>query len=444
LSTDRLSQQSSHQASHHASQQQGKQQLLVLGATGSVGISTLDVVRQHPDRFQVYALTAHKNADLLFQQCLEFKPAVVVLVDAKAAQVFKDKVKTGQEKNNKNSSRDGDFLADLKVLSGAEALVEVVKVPDVNIVMAAIVGAAGLPATLAAAQAGKRILLANKEALVMSGNLLMAAVKTSGAQLLPIDSEHNAVFQCLGFSKTDSQPNLSIEQKAEIKRVILTASGGPFLNRSCDTFVDIQPEEACKHPKWDMGKKISVDSATLMNKGLEIVEACLLFDLKPEQVEVLVHPQSVVHSMVEYIDGSVIAQLANPDMKIPIAYGLSWPQRIHSGVNFLDLLKEQPLEFFEPDVKKFPCLRLAYKALAMGSSAVTVLNAVNEVAVAAFLEKQLAFTGISLLIEKVLDNFAMTQAETLEEILAQDQQARILAQQFLIEIRQGSLMKVNG
>lgn len=415
--------------------QQVKQQLVILGATGSVGISTLDVVRQHPERFQVYALSAYKNTALLFQQCLEFRPAVVVIVDTEAAQVFKKHTKEWQENKNSSSKLDTVFFKKLIVLTGAQALVDVVKHEEVELVMAAIVGAAGLPATLAAAQAGKRILLANKEALVMSGNLLMAAVKLSGAQLLPIDSEHNAVFQCLCFPKTELHPTLTIKQKAEIRKVILTASGGPFLNRSSASFVDIKPEEACKHPKWDMGRKISVDSATLMNKGLEVIEACLLFDLKPEQVEVLVHPQSVVHSMVEYIDGSVIAQLANPDMKIPIAYGLAWPQRIESGVAFLDLLKEQPLEFYQPDMQKFPCLALAYKALAMGASAITVLNAANEVAVAAFLEQHLAFTEIPVLIEKVLDNFVMKQAETLDAILDQDLQARALARRYLLEIK---------
>lgn len=415
-----------------------KKRLLILGATGSVGESTLDVVRQHPDRFQVSVLTANKNYQGLWQHCLEFVPEQIVLVDEQAAQAFRQLLQTHQPHS----------LNNLQVLSGQQALIEVAKASNNDYVMAAIVGAAGLPATLAAAQVGKRILLANKEALVMSGQLLMEAVQHNAAELLPIDSEHNAVFQCLPIHA--QRPEIESKSKNQIRRVILTASGGPFWEQDKASFKNISPEQACKHPKWDMGRKISVDSATLMNKGLEVIEACLLFHLKPEQVEVIIHPQSIVHSMVEYIDGSIIAQLANPDMKIPIAYGLAWPERISTGVDFLDLIKTEHLTFANPDVDKFPCLALAYRALSLGPWAITALNAANEVAVHAFLDKRLTFDNIPSVIEQVLDNMMSANLEnnlgsieasdfnnsllSLEAILKVDEQARNLANTLLKQI----------
>lgn len=410
----------------HDQKSLSKKRLLILGATGSVGESTLDVIRQHPQRFEVSVLTANKNYELLWQQCLEFLPKQVVLVDEQAAHAFKQKLQKLQP----------ECLTHLEVLSGAQALLEVAQSANNDSVMAAIVGAAGLPATIAAAQAGKRILLANKESLVMSGQLFMEALRLSGAQLLPIDSEHNAVFQCLPINA--QRPEIESQAKHEIKRIILTASGGPFWERDAASFKNISPDEACKHPKWEMGRKISVDSATLMNKGLEVIEACLLFNLKPEQVEVIIHPQSIVHSMVEYIDGSIIAQLANPDMKIPIAYGLSWPERIATGVDFLDLVKTETLSFAKPDLEKFPCLALAYRALHLGPWAMTSLNAANEVAVCAFLEGRLSFDNISRIIEQVLTqveaemkNESNTHLKTLEAILELDKRARKIAENLL-------------
>lgn len=396
--------------------------LSILGSTGSVGESTLDIVRQHPSRWRVHSLSAYQNIDLLWKQCLEFLPEQVVVVNNKAAQLFIDKWKKEQPSR----------LSGLDILQGTEGLVEIARSAQNNVVMASIVGAAGLPASLAAAESGKRILLANKESLVMSGDLFMKTVKKHDAELLPIDSEHNAIFQCLASNRGDAGGH-----KSEIKKIMLTASGGPFLDYEKSSLSEVSPEQACKHPKWDMGRKISVDSASLMNKGLEIIEACLLFDLKPEQVEVLIHPESIVHSMVEYCDGSVIAQMANPDMKIPIAYGLAWPKRIATGVASLDLLKIGDLHFLAPDSDKFPCLALAYRALASGASAINALNAANEVAVEAFLNKQIKFTAIPEVIALVLDQFdadATQEMSSLEDVLDVNRKARCLAETLVQKI----------
>ena len=340
-------------------------QVAILGSTGSIGVNTLDVIRVHPDRFNVVALTAAKQVDLLAQQCAEFKPAIAVVSDADGA------------------ARLSKLLLEKKintqVLYGPEALVNAVTDSDCDTVMAAIVGAAGLVPALAAAKAGKRVLLANKEALVMSGDLFMHAMKEGGGELLPIDSEHNAIFQCLPeqFSK-ESNPRHGVEE------LWLTASGGPFRNTPLDQLASITPEQACAHPNWVMGRKISVDSATMMNKGLEVIEAFWLFGLPLEKIKVLIHPQSVVHSMVRYRDGSVLAQLGQPDMRTPIAYGLAWPERIDAGVAPLSLTQLASLSFAEPELARFPCLSLAFAAAKAGGTAPAVLNAANEIAVAAF------------------------------------------------------------
>jgi 1-deoxy-D-xylulose-5-phosphate reductoisomerase len=392
--------------------------LCILGSTGSIGESTLELVRQHPERFTVQSLSANTNIKALLKQCLEFNPQQVVVVDEKAAQEFS------------KLAEQSEALSSLEILQGAAALEQIAASSNNDTVMASIVGAAGLPASLAAAKAGKRILLANKEALVMAGSLFMKEVSKHGATLLPIDSEHNAVFQCLSeLHERDKSLDKAFDVSSfeRIRRVTLTASGGPFLNKSSGELENVSPDEACKHPRWEMGRKISVDSATLMNKGLEVIEACLLFNLPREQVEVIIHPQSVVHSMVEYVDGSVLAQMANPDMKIPIAYGLSWPERITTGVAFLDLLKDNKLEFQEPDLGRFPCLALAYRALGEGPSAVTALNAANEEAVQAFLAEQIGFLEIPKVITKVLNEIPLREIKSLEAVFEIDKKARALA-----------------
>lgn len=394
--------------------------LCILGSTGSIGESTLELVRQHPGLFSIHSLSAHTNIELLLEQCLEFKPAVVVIVDADVAEKFVQQVK-------KTAS-----LKDLQVLVGKSALQDIARSPDNDTVMASIVGAAGLDATLAAAESGKRILLANKEALVMSGSLFMDQVRKNAVELLPIDSEHNAVFQCMAEKQQHLvSQEMDKNDRKSIKRVILTASGGPFLNHEIESLGGVTPDEACKHPKWEMGRKISVDSATLMNKGLEVIEACLLFNLPPEQVEVIIHPQSIVHSMVEYIDGSVLAQMANPDMKIPIAYGLAWPERIETGVPYLDLLSAGNLQFEKPDLDRFPCLALAYRAIKMGSFAITALNAANEVAVDSFLKGKLPFLKIAEVIEYVLDKTEALEITSIKQVLDIDEKARHIAKNFL-------------
>ena len=380
----------------------------VLGSTGSVGVSTLDVIARHRDRFKVTALTANRDVDGLFKQCLEHQPRLAVLVDAQAAQRLRGLVK--------------DSGLAIEVRSGEAALLEAAASADSRYVMAAIVGAAGLPATLAAVKAGKRVLLANKEAMVMAGHLFMDAVRVHGAELLPIDSEHNAVFQCMpaGY-RAGGWPQ-------GVRRILLTASGGPFRGWPLERLAEVTPAEACAHPNWSMGRKISVDSATMMNKGLEIIEACWLFGTGPERIEVLVHPQSVIHSMVEYEDGSVLAQLSNPDMRTPIAHGLGWPERLAAGVEPLDMLARGNLDFEAPDFENFPCLKLAMQAAEAGAGAAVVLNAANEVAVAAFLAGRLSFTGIAGLVTASLDEFGGGACATLDEILALDRRARAAAE----------------
>ena len=383
-------------------------QVAILGSTGSIGVNTLDVIRAHPDRFKVVALTAAKQVDLLAEQCAEFKPAIAVIADPDGA------------------GRLSKLLLEKKintqVLYGPQALVTAVTESSCDTVMAAIVGAAGLVPVLAAARAGKRVLLANKEALVMSGDLFMQAMKQGGGELLPIDSEHNAIFQCLPnqFSK-DPSPSLGVEE------LWLTASGGPFRNTPLDQLASITPEQACAHPNWVMGRKISVDSATMMNKGLEVIEAFWLFGLSLEKIKVLIHPQSVVHSMVRYRDGSVLAQLGQPDMRTPIAYGLAWPERIDAGVAPLSLTQLAALSFSEPELERFPCLSLAFTAAKTGGTAPTVLNAANEIAVAAFLDEGLPYLQIPVVVEKVLNTISSVNAGSLELILDVDARARQVA-----------------
>ncbi len=384
------------------------QQITILGATGSIGKSTLDVLARHPLQFQVYALTANSQWQRLFEQCQQFKPRYAVLLDADAAEQLQAQIQQAG-------------LA-TEVLQGAAALEQVASAPEVNLVMAAIVGAAGLKSALAAAQAGKRVLLANKESLVMSGQIFMRAVQDHQATLLPIDSEHNAIFQAM---PRDANGDLAA---MGVRRILLTASGGPFRTAPLDSLGTVTPEQACAHPNWVMGRKISVDSATMMNKGLEVIEAHWLFNASADQIQVVVHPQSVIHSMVEYIDGSVLAQLGNPDMRTPIAYALGFPERIESGVAALDLFKIARLDFEAPDVQRFPCIALAYAALRAGGSAPAVLNAANEIAVAAFLERRLPFQAIAAVIEQTLADVSNTPVDTLEQVLAADAQARQVAQ----------------
>lgn len=381
-----------------------KQGVCVLGSTGTIGVNTLDVISRHPEKYQVIALTAHQSDEKLYQQCVEYTPQFAVLVDADAAERLQKKL----------SSTD----IPTEVLQGVEALEKVAGLQQVDQVMAAIVGAAGLLPALAAARAGKRILLANKEALVMSGDLFIAEVKKHNAELLPIDSEHNAIFQCMPTHYVDG-----LEQ-AGVNKILLTASGGPFRHRSIDTLHDVTPEEAVAHPNWVMGRKISVDSATMMNKGLEVIEACWLFDTQASMVQVVIHPQSVIHSMVSYNDGSVLAQMGNPDMRTPIAHAMGWPERMQSGVEPLDVFEVAKLEFEKPDFDRFPCLLMAYESLNIGGTATAILNAANEVAVEAFLNKQLSFTNISKVIEKTLENTTSVAAKDLQTILHADTDAR--------------------
>jgi 1-deoxy-D-xylulose-5-phosphate reductoisomerase len=376
----------------------------VLGSTGSVGESTLDVVARHPGRFRVVALAANTNAAKLAQQVLAFRPPYAALADPKALPQLKELL--------------GTAAPGTRLLAGPGALEELARLAEVQCVMAAIVGAAGLTSTLAAASAGKRLLLANKESLVMAGPLLVAAMKRSGATLLPIDSEHNAIFQCLPAGTVPGVP------PAGLKRVLLTASGGPFRDTPRAALDTVTPEAACAHPNWVMGRKISVDSATLMNKGLELIEARVLFGLAAQQIEILVHPQSIVHSLVEYVDGSTLAQLSAPDMRTPIAHALAWPERIDSGVEFLDLLKVGRLDFAAPDLDKFRCLALAQAAARAGGLHPVVLNAANEVAVQAFLERKLNFPGIAAVIEAVMERFTGGALGDLADVLAADAEGR--------------------
>jgi 1-deoxy-D-xylulose-5-phosphate reductoisomerase len=384
--------------------------ICVLGSTGSIGVSTLDVIRSHPDLFKVESLTAHSNIELLAKQCAEFKPKMVVIGSAESANRLNDQLKA--------------MGLTISVEHGAKALVTASTLASVDTVMAAIVGAAGLLPTIEAAKLGKRILLANKEALVMAGDLFMSAVASSSAELLPIDSEHNAIYQCLPDANTSNGGSRGKYSTFGVKEILLTASGGPFRNHSLDQLKDVTPDQACAHPNWVMGRKISVDSATMMNKGLEVIEAHHLFGLPSEKIKVLIHPQSVVHSMVRYIDGSVIAQLGQPDMKTPIAYGLGWPLRIDAGVKELDFTTAHDLSFEPVDLSRFPCLSLSYQALSAGGLAPTILNAANEVAVDAFLNQGLRFTQIAELVERVLNQAQVRGAMSLEGILEADKVAR--------------------
>ena len=389
--------------------------ITVLGATGSVGKSTLDVIDRHPERFRVVALTARRNADGLMRQVRRFRPDFAVLLDQSAADRLRTTIRA-------------EGLA-TEVLEGVAALEAVAALPQTDFVMAAIVGAAGLLPALAAVASGKRVMLANKEALVVAGHLFVDAGRRSGAVLLPVDSEHNAVFQCL------PQGYRSDPDGAGVRRILLTASGGPFRTRPVDSLATVTPEEACAHPNWQMGPKISVDSATMMNKGLEVIEAHWLFGLSADRIEVVIHPQSVVHSLVEYIDGSVLAQLGNPDMRTPIAHALGWPDRVAAGVQPLDLFGVGRLDFERPDHQRFPCLNLAFDALCGGSDLPAVLNAANEVAVQAFLDRRVPFTAIPRVIEAVMGRFPPGPArQSIEEILAVDDEARCLAEQQLVSM----------
>jgi 1-deoxy-D-xylulose-5-phosphate reductoisomerase len=385
----------------------------VLGSTGSIGVSTLDVLARHPERFEVTALAAATNDGRLLEQCLRHRPRVAVLQSPESACRLDAALRVAG--------------SPVEVRCGAEALAACAAGADVDAVMAAIVGAAGLPSTLAAARAGKRVLLANKESLVLAGPLLIESARAGGATLIPIDSEHNAIFQCLPAGLETGRPARGV------RRILLTASGGPFLRTPLERMVGVTPEEACAHPRWSMGRKISVDSATLMKKGLELIEACLLFGMEPDRIEVVVHPQSIVHSLVEYVDGSILAQLGNPDMRTPIAHALGWPERIASGVQSLDLAAAARLDFEAPDLARFPALRLARSVAEAGGTAPAVLNAANEVAVAGFLGGRLGFLGIPRLIEAVLARHDNGPADGLAAVLEADRWARELAEAMLAE-----------
>ena len=389
------------------------QSITVLGATGSIGVSTLDVIARHPDRYRVFALTAHSRVDELAEQCTRFKPEVAVVGTAEAASQL--------------SARLQSAGLTTQVEYGEQALCDVSSADACTTVMAAIVGAAGLAPTMAAAQSGKKVLLANKEALVISGQLFMDAIAASGSVLLPIDSEHNAIFQCLPLNYQRQLGHHGI------RKILLTASGGPFLDRDVSTLDQVTPEQAVAHPNWSMGRKISVDSATMMNKGLEVIEAHWLFGAAPNQIEVVIHPQSVIHSMVSYADGSVLAQLGNPDMRTPIAHALAYPDRIESGVDTVDLTKIAQLNFRPPDYVRFPCLKLAFDALHAGGSAAAVLNATNEVAVEAFLNRQIGFRKIPELIDAVLNRLPVEPVTDLGAVLAMDKSARLLARELMYQ-----------
>ncbi|MBI5007190.1 MAG: 1-deoxy-D-xylulose-5-phosphate reductoisomerase [Nitrosomonadales bacterium] len=385
--------------------------LTVLGSTGSIGKSTLDVVARHPDRYRIVALTAQQQDELLFEQCQRFRPRFAVLLEEAAAERLRKRIAAAG--------------LDVEVLCGAAELERVSTLPEVDAVMAAIVGAAGMPPTLAAARAGKKVLLANKETLVLAGHLFMDAVRRSGSALLPIDSEHNAIFQALPRDYAGDM------KQSGVSRILLTASGGPFRNTPLEQLQSVTPEQACAHPNWSMGRKISVDSASMMNKGLEVIEAHWLFNAPADAIQVVVHPQSVIHSMVQYVDGSVLAQLGNPDMRTPIAYALAYPERIEAGVAPLDLFAIARLDFVAPDFQRFPCLALAYQALRAGGTVPALLNAANEIAVAAFLERKIAFLDIPRLIEAVLGKVARSEVRELQDVLDADAAARLAAQEWI-------------
>ncbi|NCA09384.1 MAG: 1-deoxy-D-xylulose-5-phosphate reductoisomerase [Burkholderiaceae bacterium] len=385
--------------------------LCILGSTGSIGVNTLDVIRAHPDQFKVTALTAGRQIERLAEQCLEFKPKIAVVHSAADAKTLQELL-------------EGKGLS-IAVHHGEAGLMSAVTESECDTVMAAIVGAAGLLPTLRAAELGKRVLLANKESLVMSGDIFMNAAIQGGAELLPIDSEHNAIFQCLPPHFTNPKHTIRMKERLGVEEIWLTASGGPFRNTPIDQLANITPDQACAHPNWVMGRKISVDSATMMNKGLEVIEAHWLFGLPLEQIKVLIHPESVVHSMVRYRDGSVMAQLGQPDMRTPIAFGLAWPNRIDAGVAPLDLTQLSGLHFTEPDLQRFPCLGLAFAAAKQGGTSPTVLNAANEIAVAAFLENRLPYLKIAQAVEFALNQLPGQKAGSLDEVLAVDREARL-------------------
>lgn len=385
----------------------------VLGSTGSVGTNTLDVIGRHPDRFRVVALAANRSAARLAEQIERWQPEFAALADPTAARELEELLARGGR----------PARAPTRILTGPDAFEEIASLPQVQYVMAAVVGAAGLRSTLAAARGGKRVLLANKESLVMAGPLLLAEVRASGGELLPIDSEHNAIFQCLPHGAQPGQPPRGV------RRLLLTASGGPFLDSPPEAIAAATPAQACAHPNWVMGRKISVDSATLMNKGLELIEACFLFDLPPDRVDILIHRQSIVHSLVEYVDGSVLAQLGAPDMRTPIAHALAWPDRVEAGVQFLDLIRAARLDFQAPDTAKFPCLALAQAAARAGGLDPVVLNAANEIAVGAFLEGRLNFPDIPAVIETVIERSPGGAIGSLDDVLRADADARSLARE---------------
>jgi 1-deoxy-D-xylulose-5-phosphate reductoisomerase len=392
-----------------------QQSVTILGSTGSIGVNTLDVISRHPERYRVYALSANNNVDALKQQCLAFKPVFAVMHDAKAAATLASEL----------------GACGTEVLSGVEGLQAIATHDDVDCVMAAIVGGIGLAPTYAAARAGKKVLLANKEALVMAGSLFMEAVAESGCLLLPIDSEHNAIFQCLPVNKRGRFENRDQDGFA---RIVLTGSGGPFLHADPSALAAVTPAQACAHPNWQMGQKISVDSATMVNKALELIEACFLFDLDESAIDIMIHPQSVVHSMVYYRDGSVLAQLGNPDMRTPISYGLAWPERINAGVAELDLAAIARLDFLTPDLVRFPCLKLGREVARAGASAPVILNAANELAVTGFLAGSLRFDQIPAIIDATLNELPASPVASLEEVLAADAAARDCAARHIREI----------
>ena len=392
------------------------QAVCILGVTGSIGQSTLKVLQQHPEQYSVFAVTAHSRIQELVQICKQYHPKIVVVPAAKVDELQQLLAQ--------------QHISGIEILSDEAGLIAVAEHPEVDVVMAAIVGGAGLLPTLAAVKAGKRVLLANKEALVMSGDIMMQAAREHGALLLPVDSEHNAIFQCLPEhylqTERNGQPQLGVSQ------ILLTASGGPFLNHSLEELQHVTPAQACKHPNWSMGQKISVDSATLMNKGLELIEACHLFAISEHFVTVVVHPQSIIHSMVQYVDGSTLAQMGNPDMCTPIAHALAWPQRIQTHVPPLDLFVNHQLDFQAPDTTRFPALSLARQAMQEGGLAPAILNAANEIAVAAFLQKKIRFTEIATVVEHTLNQIQNSAAESIELILQADQNARTVAQHFVL------------
>ncbi|MBN6525651.1 1-deoxy-D-xylulose-5-phosphate reductoisomerase [Acinetobacter pittii] len=394
------------------------QSVCILGVTGSIGQSTLKILNQHPDKYSVFAISAHSRIPELVDICKQFQPKVVVVPKQKVDELAALFVKSE--------------LQNIEILTDQEGLVSIASHPDVDVVMAAIVGAAGLLPTLAAVKAGKRVLLANKEALVMSGEIMMQAARDHQALLLPVDSEHNAIFQSLPHNYLDAERNGQPQQG--VSRILLTASGGPFLNHSLEQLEKVTPAQACKHPNWSMGQKISVDSATLMNKGLELIEACHLFSISEHFVTVVVHPQSIIHSMVQYVDGSTLAQMGNPDMCTPIAHALAWPERLQTNVPALDLFEYSQLNFQAPDIQKFPALDLARQAMRAGGLAPTILNAANEVAVAAFLKEQIGFTNIPQVVEHTLQKLENSVADNIESILNKDEVARHVAQQYISSI----------